>query len=78
MRRREIAALALLPWVGAQAAEGDAFAGLLREGRCAVQDEQAGQAVHFDDVAGEVRCPSNFVFQPASLMPPSVAELHAC
>lgn len=36
MRRREIAALALLPWVGAQAAQGDAFAGLLREGRCAV------------------------------------------
>lgn len=36
MRRREIAALALLPWVGARAAEGDAFARLLREGRCAV------------------------------------------
>ena len=36
MRRREIAAFALLPWVGAQATEGDAFAELLREGRCAV------------------------------------------
>ena len=34
MRRRELGALALLPWLGAHAADGDAVAGTLREGRC--------------------------------------------
>lgn len=36
MRRREVTALALLPWVGAEAADDDAFARAVREGGCAV------------------------------------------
>ena len=30
------------------------------------------------DQGDELRCPSNFVFQRAALMPPWTAEQHAC
>ena len=36
MRRRELAGVALLPWVGARAAEDDAFLRAVRGGGCAV------------------------------------------
>lgn len=36
MRRRDLGALALLPWIGAHAAADDAIAAALREGRCAI------------------------------------------
>ncbi|MGF6525933.1 histidine phosphatase family protein [Variovorax sp. PvP013] len=36
MRRRELAGMALLPWVGARAAEDDAFLRAVRGGGCAV------------------------------------------
>ncbi len=36
MRRRDLGALALLPWLGAHAADDDALAAALREGRCAI------------------------------------------
>ena len=37
----------------------------------------AALATEFD-LSSKVRCPSDFVFQRAALMPPGTAEQHAC
>jgi phosphohistidine phosphatase SixA len=52
MRRRELAGLALLPWVGAQSAEDDAFARAVREGRCAVVFRHAQTVAGIGDPPG--------------------------
>jgi phosphohistidine phosphatase SixA len=52
MRRRELAGLALLPWMGARAAEDDAFARAVRDGRCAVVFRHAQTVPGIGDPAG--------------------------
>ena len=44
---------------------------------CAVH-AQGGRLVGALGVEGLVRCPSNFAFQMAALMPPWMADRHAC
>ena len=52
MRRREIAGLALLPWMGATAAVDDAFSTALRQGGCVVLFRHARTVPGIGDPAG--------------------------
>ncbi len=52
MRRRELAALTLLPWVGARAADDEALARALRQGACAVVFRHAQTVAGIGDPPG--------------------------